>query len=142
MTMINIFSLLFQKQGFSLLDPEFSIIATFRNLSIFISLSTEKSEEGVGCRQSWHFCFWHTRQGKILYSFGRQVVLDSSKKTRGVLSYHMHFVIKTYSLTWLSCRSESSYICLIIFLHAWSSWCLILSSCLLHLDVCRISKYA
>ena len=32
-------------------------------------------------------------QGEIQYSFGRQAVLDKSKKTLGILSNHMHFDI-------------------------------------------------
>ena len=32
-------------------------------------------------------------QGEIQYSFGRQAVLDKSKKTLEILSNHMHFDI-------------------------------------------------
>ena len=48
-----------------------------------------------------HFCFRTTLQGEIQYSFDRQAVLDKSKKTLGILSNHMHFDIKSWSLIWL-----------------------------------------
>ena len=61
-----------------------------------------------------HSCFSTSLQGEIQYSFDRQAVLDKSKKTLGILSNHMHFDIKSWSLIWLSCRSESSFPYLVV----------------------------